>query len=259
MMTRKLTWIPDVPDQRDYSFNQIIDQNLQTYTIKTTDLPPSVNLRKYCPEIEDQQTLGSCVSNSMVGLFEFNRIKSGMGGKNFKNFSRLFNYYNSRLLIDTISEDSGTDMRTAIKTAKLNGICLAEEWPYRLEYWKNEPPTKCYQSALNYRVKSYYRLNTLEEMKLSLYNKQPFIFGISVYRSFLTNNGIIPMPSITEKMLGGHAVMCIGYDDTTQMFLVRNSWGKNWGINDSNLKGYCWMPYAYLESRNLSDDFWTIL
>ena len=61
------------------------------------------------------------------------------------------------------------------------------------------------------------------------------------------------MPGPSERSLGGHAVVAAGYDDALQTFLVRNSWGPGWGLG-----GYFKIPYAYLENRNLSDDFWTI-
>ena len=61
------------------------------------------------------------------------------------------------------------------------------------------------------------------------------------------------MPSPNEQPLGGHAVLCVGYDDSTETFIIRNSWGPNWGQ-----KGYFTLRYAYLTSNNLSDDFWVI-
>jgi C1A family cysteine protease len=81
--------------------------------------------------------------------------------------------------------------------------------------------------------------------------------GFSVYDSFesdeVAKTGIVPMPMKSESLLGGHATMAVGYDDKTQRFLVRNSWGESWGM-----KGYFTIPYAYLENRSLSDDLWTI-
>ena len=98
-------------------------------------------------------------------------------------------------------------------------------------------------------------------MKTSLINGHPFVFGVAVYNSFISqqveNTGIVPMPTMGESMLGGHAMLAVGYNDITQRFLVRNSWGKSWGLKEGNLQGYCTIPYAYLENRNLSDDFWT--
>jgi C1A family cysteine protease len=84
----------------------------------------------------------------------------------------------------------------------------------------------------------------------------PFIFGFSVYESFesdeVANTGVMPMPGRHESMLGGHAVMGVGYNDDEKMFYVRNSWGEKWGI-----KGYFKMPYAFISDTDLADDFWT--
>jgi len=61
------------------------------------------------------------------------------------------------------------------------------------------------------------------------------------------------MPQPSEQVAGGHAVLAVGYDDRSQWFLVRNSWGPDWGMH-----GYFTMPYQYLLEENLSDDFWTV-
>jgi C1A family cysteine protease len=61
------------------------------------------------------------------------------------------------------------------------------------------------------------------------------------------------MPVHTEKEVGGHAVVAVGYDDVQGRFRIRNSWGASWGQG-----GYFTMPYQYLLDENLSDDFWTI-
>lgn len=257
----KLSWKPDVPDHRDYSFRRMSLDKQLTFSISDS-LPVSISLRRWCTEVEDQQSLGSCVANSIIGMLEFNQCKRGMGGPKLVQLSRLFNYYNSRVLGDNVNEDSGAYIRDGIKTAKLNGVCPANDWPYRINYFKAQPPTNAYSNALKFRVNRYYRLHTLQEMKTVLANGHVFVFGAAIYPSFFSEivetTGNVQMPSIFEPLLGGHAMMAIGYNDVTQKFLVRNSWGKNWGILDgSNLAGYCWFPYKYLESRDLSDDFWT--
>ena len=86
---------------------------------------------------------------------------------------------------------------------------------------------------------------------------RPFVFGFTVYESFegpdVARTGVVPMPGHQEKSVGGHAVMAVGYDDSTQTFLVRNSWGSGWGLG-----GYFMIPYAYLTNHGLANDFWTI-
>jgi C1A family cysteine protease len=83
------------------------------------------------------------------------------------------------------------------------------------------------------------------------------VFGFTVYESFesaaVAASGQVPMPAPGEAVIGGHAVMAAGYDDTNQRFIVRNSWGAGWGKN-----GCFTIPYAYLTSAQLASDFWTI-
>lgn len=84
-----------------------------------------------------------------------------------------------------------------------------------------------------------------------------FVFGFSVYESFesaeVARTGVANMPGRKETLLGGHAVMAVGYDDKSGRFLVRNSWGARWGQ-----EGCFTMPYEYLLEENLSADFWTV-
>jgi C1A family cysteine protease len=255
MMNRKLSWKPDIPDIRDYPFSK-----LSGVTYSAIGLPKAINLRRWCSEVEDQQNIGSCTANAIVGMLEFNLCYRKLP---YQNLSRLFLYYNERVLGENVTVDSGAYLRDGVKTLALNGVCSAGEWPYDLRKWKTQPPIRCYQNSLVNRISSYYRLDTLDEMKTALANAHPFVFGFAVYESFMSaavaNTGTVPMPATTEKMLGGHAVMVMGYDDESQRFLVRNSWGKNWGIKDGNLQGYFTMPYEYLTNRNLSDDFWTVI
>ena len=62
------------------------------------------------------------------------------------------------------------------------------------------------------------------------------------------------MPNLNEKVLGGHAVMAVGYNDDKKVIIVRNSWGVNWGDN-----GYFYMPYAFITDKNMCSDFWSII
>lgn len=108
------------------------------------------------------------------------------------------------------------------------------------------------------QVLSYQRLvQDLNQMRGCLASGYPFVFGFAVYSSFecpqVARKGIVPMPASGERQLGGHAVMAVGYDDYKQGFIVRNSWGKEWGMD-----GYFMMPYTYLCQSSLASDFWTI-
>ena len=84
-----------------------------------------------------------------------------------------------------------------------------------------------------------------------------FVFGFTVYESFMQDkvavNGHVPLPKRNERVIGGHAVMAVGYNDDKKWFILRNSWGESWGM-----QGYFTKPYSYVTDPSLTDDFWTI-
>jgi C1A family cysteine protease len=239
-------WVPDVPDQRDYLLGAVL-------RIPAT-LPPMVDLRHLCSKVEDQGQLGSCTANALAGALEFLERKDKIA---FEDFSRLFIYYNERAVEHTIQSDSGAMIRDGIKVLAKKGVCSERKWPYLVSKFRLKPTPACYKDATNHQITSYHRILTLDEMRACLAESFPFVFGFTVYESFesqtVARTGIVNMPKHDEQSLGGHAVLAVGYDDAQQRFIVRNSWGANWGI-----KGYFTMPYKYVADRNLSDDFWTI-
>lgn len=247
----KLGWIPDVPDTRDVPFKTVFRLPAK--------LPPSADLRSLCSDIEDQCELGSCTAQALVGALEFLQlaaIREGMDCE-FADLSRLFVYYNTREAMGTVHEDSGAMLRTGIKELKRRGSCRESQWPYIIKRFTNKPSKPCYDEAMDHQVTGYQRLASLREMKSCLSIGLPFVFGFAVYEHVMSDtvasSGRIRMPGRSERMLGGHAVMAVGYDDSDGHLLFRNSWGAGWGK-----AGYGELPYAYAESRELSDDFWCI-
>ncbi len=239
-------WQPDLPDQRDLLYAAI--------AAPPKKLPRSVDLRATCTAVEDQGQLGSCTANSLVGNLEFLENKAGLPPT---DLSRLFIYYNERAIEGTVSQDSGAQIRDGIKTLAKQGVCPEADWPYVITKFAVKPTAACYTEALNHQITSYHRVVSLQEMRSCLAEGYPFVFGFTVYESFespaVAKTGQLNLPKKGEKAIGGHAVMAAGYDDAKKRFLIRNSWGTGWG-----LQGYFTIPYAYLDNRNLSDDFWTI-
>ena len=224
-------------------------------------LPSKVDLRPKCPKVYDQGQLGSCTGNAIGAAIQFERIKQKLKSATSLVPSRLFIYYNERTIERTVSQDSGAQIRDGIKSVAAQGTCFESgpnSWPYDIKEFAKQPPKAAFDLALNNQIISYSRLvSTLNQLKGCLGSGYPFVFGFTVYESFegpdVARTGLVPMPKSSEKTLGGHAVMAVGYDDSSQNFIVRNSWGTDWGQ-----KGYFMMPYAYLTETNLSDDFWTI-
>jgi C1A family cysteine protease len=199
--------------------------------------------------------LGSCTANAIGGAIEFDRMKQSLD-----DFvpSRLFIYYNERVIEGTVNADSGAQIRDGIKSVASLGVCPEPEWPYDITKFTQKPPAQAYTDAATDRAVSYQSLvQDLNQMKGCLASGYPFVFGFTVYESFenatVAQSGHAPMPAPSERAIGGHAVMAVGYEDANQWFVVRNSWGPKWG-----LAGYFTLPFAYLIQSGLSSDFWTI-
>lgn len=239
-------WVPDLPDQRDLLYGAAHPT--------PAELPPLVDLRPQCSPVENQGNLNSCTANALVGALEFLEKKDGVP---FADLSRLFVYYNERVLEHAVRSDSGAMLRDGIKTLNHQGVCTEKNWPYNIPGFKAKPAAACFREALTHRITSYQRLLTLDQMRSCLAEGFPFVFGFTVYKNFESKetaaSGVLNLPQPGEQVLGGHAVLAVGYDDAGKRFIVRNSWGAAWGQ-----QGYFTMPYDYLADRNLSDDFWTI-
>jgi C1A family cysteine protease len=255
----KYGWRPDKPDFRDFKF---------TGHISAAALPSFVDLRSKFPAIYNQQQLGSCTANSIAGIVEFDLIRQKLlfAGSTSYMPSRLFIYYNERVMEGTVDQDAGAEIRDGIKSINVQGVCAESEWPYNVNAFATKPPTACFTNALKNKSVYYQSINQdLADMQSCLAGGFPFSFGFTVYDSFESDavaaTGIVPMPQATESVLGGHAVAAVGYNSDTstvngvpaQTFIVRNSWGPYWGVN-----GYCFMPFVYLSNQNLSSDFWKI-
>lgn len=253
-------WMPDLPDQRDHLYAAPLP--------KLGPLPAKVDLRNKCPKVYDQGQIGSCTANAIAGAIEFDLKKQKLA-----DFvpSRLFIYFNERDMEHSVASDSGAQIRDGVKSVNQLGVCPETEWTYvatpadpTTNLWPpsakpaQKPTPACYKDALNHQVVGYQRVTReLTQMRGCLAAGYPFVLGFTVYDSFesaaVAKTGVLNLPTSAEKVVGGHAVLCVGYDDVAQRFIVRNSWGAKWGQ-----KGYFTMPYAYLITGNLASDFWTV-
>ena len=241
-------WVRDLPDARDFMYAAPLIRFPQ-------GLPASIDLRSECPPVYNQGQLGSCTANGIGGALEFDQRKQG--NKEFTP-SRLFIYYNERVIEGTVTQDSGAQVRDGIKSVATLGAPPETDWPYDIQEFAQKPPAIAYSDGKLDLVSSYARVaQNLSQMQGCLAEGYPFVFGFTVYESFesqtVAETGIVPMPASGETVVGGHCVVAVGYDDTKRAFIIRNSWGTGWGI-----KGYCLMPYEYLLSSSLASDFWTL-
>jgi C1A family cysteine protease len=219
-------------------------------------LPKSVDLTQYCPPVYDQGNLGSCTANAAAAMSQFLMIKHGLGDY---MPSRLALYWWNRFQEKTVNQDSGASLYDAMNTLVKYGVPHENLWPYITEgnRFIVKPTKDVWSDGYWHSIdKGMSVVQNLTVMKTCLAQGYPFMFGFLVYQSFesevVARTGIMPMPGYRDAVLGGHAVMAVGYDDSMGMFKIRNSWGNTWGLN-----GYFYMPYNYIISQNLADDFWT--
>jgi len=262
-------WVPDLPDSRDHIYAAPLAK-----LTALAPLPTKIDLRDKCPAVYNQGHIGSCTANAIGGALQFDRKKQKL-----VDFvpSRLFIYYNERAMEHSIGTDAGAMIRDGIKSVVKQGACPETEWTYDdtaadpdTGLWPpgakpaQKPPKKCYTDAKKFQALNYQRVQrNLGQMKGCLADGFPFVFGFSVYQSFVSqeveDTGVLNLPAPGEPGANadgspaGHAVLAVGYNDADERFIVRNSWGAQWGM-----KGYFTMPYTYLLDPNLSDDFWTI-
>jgi C1A family cysteine protease len=248
---RRYGWVPDLPDHRDKVYSAPF--------VNVGQLPPSVDLRSACPPVYDQGQLGSCTGNAIAAAIEFDQMKQGLA--DVFTPSRLFIYYNERVMEGSVGTDAGAQIRDGVKSVSKVGAPHEKLWPYSDSNpgpFSKKPSTAAFADARKHLVSLYQRLPQAElQLKGCLASGYPFVFGISVYASFesaaATKTGNIPIPKPSEALLGGHAILAVGYDDHRRRFIFRNSWNTTWGV-----KGYGTIPYEYVLNTNLSDDFWTI-
>lgn len=233
-------WKRDLPDHRDIYFEPP----------ELGVLPESVDLRAGCPPVYNQGNLGSCTANAVAGHLDFNRKKQG---EEFMTPSRLFIYYNERADDGDVESDGGSSIRESVKTVTKKGACPETEWPYIVDDFDLEPLPHCYEDAVKFEALKYVRLPQSEiAFKSCLAQGFPFVVGISVYESFMDKKPVKTLPKRSESIMGGHAVMIVGYTKEGH-WIMRNSWGEEWGD-----KGYCYLPKEYLLNPGLSDDSWSI-
>ena len=209
-----------------------------------------VDLRSKFPPVFDQGQLGSCTANALCGIVGYD-LPGFIG-------SRLFVYYNERKLEQDIPDDNGAQLSDGVKTLKKCGVCSEMDWPYDISKFTQAPPKTAYINALKNKALKVKNINNdITSMKKALNHGYPFVVGITIYESFesesVAKTGIVTMPTPDENSLGGHAVVCVGYDDTKNLWIMRNSWGEGWGDG-----GYFYLPYEYLTNSDLASDLWCV-
>jgi C1A family cysteine protease len=262
MAHRKLGWKRQPYDHRDWHYRP--HRRIMATLSPTCDLTGGMSIQL------DQGSIGSCGPNTADEIIMYDQKAEGLA---VKSASRLFIYYNTRVLMGTVSEDSGVDNRTLLKALNQSGFCDETLWPYDVSKFTDKPSQPCYAAALANCITNYAAVAVdLTQMKATLSSRFPILFGFDVYNGIMSDSaaatGIVPDPGATETPIGGHDCTVCGFSDVelpgvkpgnvwpAGTFKLRNHWmnsdGTPWGDG-----GYFYLSYPFATSAH-ANDLWVI-
>lgn len=226
-----------------------------TLTTPTLRLPDRVDLRVHCSPVENQLKTNSCVANAVIGALEFHHLKAGRA---LTDLSRLFVYYNARILSDSTQKDEGSFIHHGMASVLAYGACEDRVWPFIESMVTTKPDETCYTNAAAYEAVQYARTPRGTSALAAIAQGLPVVFGIFVpgeYYQIAAQTGRMPKPDqvVPQQPPAGHAMLIVGYDMTERAYLVRNSWSATWADH-----GYCWIPFETMDAWSREEDFWTI-
>jgi C1A family cysteine protease len=244
-----LGWIPDLPDFRDYRLKAARPLPSEAA------LPAVHSNRAKQSAVRDQLSIGSCVGMSAAAAVEYLRRTDLDDFSTI--YSPLYLYYRCREFRGWQNEDTGAHIRDAMKVLANLGGAQESSWPYRPARFARPPSRKAEKEATRWQLGAYHRCDTLQDVLGAIAQGMPVVGGFTCYSSLFTaevdRTGVVPMPGRGDRVEGGHAVLFTGYDQSSRLVEFKNSWSEAWGDG-----GYGRLPFAYLMSRDLSDDFWAL-
>lgn len=252
--------VKSFPQETDYIYQPLPDPYLSSL-----DLKPDVF------EVDNQLSVGSCTANAATSVCEDILKKEGEG----VSLSRLFNYWISRNIILEQPGVNGSTMRAAVRAIKHFGVCRELLWPYNIPFADTRPSDEAFAEAITRCIQRYEVISTalpdplpspegltqdewweliytivgnriVHDIKSSLNEGIPVVFSCALGQQWYSLTGpwqghIYTVPRENDSVnpiVGGHAMMVIGYDDACQRMLIENSWGSEWGDG-----GFGGMPY----------------
>jgi C1A family cysteine protease len=240
-------WRPEPPSDTDWKFD-----DFRSHAISAPSV--TVDLRLFCSPVEHQGQTNSCTGNAAIGGLE---VLEAVQGLPHVDLSRLFGYYNGRQAMDPPEgdKDEGTYIRLVMKGLSTFGVCPESDWPFDADSVTVRPSWSAYRTAFGHKVNAYYKIDGTGEYRLqaiedALRSFHPVVFGTRVYRYFQATPPQVRLPRDDDTLDGAHAMLIVGFDQANRVLIVRNSWGPSWAD-----RGYCYMPYEYLDAAGASD-FW---
>lgn len=226
-------------DERDFLISPLVADIIDR-------LPSNIDYTDEMSPIRNQGSEGSCVGHAGVAVKEWMEKKDY--GK-FIDLSERFLYEESKKIS---GHKEGTTLKACAKVLVNYGVCEEKYWKY-IAKEVGKPKAGAYTNAEKYCVEpAYVRITNEQELKASMVKYGVLLIGVLVYRNWYEEKeGHIPnlnwWQSLLAKFgfyspLGGHAICLVGYNDNTQEYKFKNSWGEGWGN-----KGYGFISYKHMK------------
>ena len=220
---------------------------LTDYYRPQNQIAENVDLRPFFTPVKHQGDIGACTVYSLVSIYEYILKKSKSQST---DLSERFVFHNICATHEQM-EDSGSTMSEALTTLQRDGVCAERLCP-DIKHFADSPSLEAFQDAQTHKVHTAKRVETKREaFQSALTEGYPVAITLKIFDSFApTQGGYIPYPSdeeISSGDFGWHAMVITGYIAKHELYIVRNSWGTEFGEN-----GYCYIPYKYLESPDLN-------
>lgn len=243
----------DLPDPRDRIYNN------ENKVCAAAKLPVVHTLTT--PPVYDQGQLGSCTGNGWARVVQYMAQEDG---DDFGIPSRLFIYYNERVIENTVDSDSGAEVRTGAKVVSTLGVPPETDWAYDIAKFTDKPSAQAFTDAKKHEALTYKRIvnGPGAPMRTAIASGLPIVFGFAVPDYFEEGwdpATPLPLPTVDTPIIGGHCVVISGYDFSCKTFpvpafLCDNSWGASWGVN-----GRFWIDYRWFDTNpGLATDLWVI-
>jgi len=212
-------------------------------------LPASYSIKSKFPPVY-RQHYGSCTSNAVLGCDDM--IYHGSGNWiPSTTFTYYLQKYKERPMID-----DGSSVEEALKAVKKFGACSSKVWPNE-KPWNLKPSAEAYANGLKGReIKKWYELKNLKQLKQALVSGYPVACAVAWCFKSIDANYVMNTPSRyeAENADTGHAIVIVGYNDSTQLIEFRNSWGSQWANN-----GYAYMTYETFKRVIWWDDTYAVI
>ncbi len=232
-----------------------------SFDLPTELLPPEIDLSASLTPPMHQGKRNTCVAFTLAALYQ---LASG----DTTDLSEQFLYWACKER-DGIPGDVGTRPDVAMKALTEAGICAEPTWPYNPQpdnanAGQGPPPAAAPNEARQRRIASFTALpsKNLYRIQAALAKGQAVLFGLPINEHWTSawqsrTLGRVRQPLPGEASLGGHAMAAVGYRDDPDApgggyFIVRNSWGTDWGSENPDGPGYAHIPYRLVSEQNLA-------